>query len=1089
MSKYRRKIKTVLIAFVVASVCASCQSSSSSNSSSSDSKKTVSGVVSDPEIKDAKVGLYRDGTIQPFLDSNNRNANLVTTDENGRFSFKISASTDISGYVIKSTGGFDTVTGESLEGVELTAPLEMFGNPNHPVISPLTSLVADEMRNGFSSGDAKNIVNSYLGFPAGTDLTVNPTSQSSLLEKSVLITKLVKKLKDNGTQTPIRTLRNALRNNPLVVAGDQINGKLLDEVITDEDQQEDIKEDFEALKEQLKTPGDFARTSYARSMFKTVRSVYMTQNSVSRKAFNEDGDKDELVASFKIVAAKITAAMTEKIGTAKQEKAVVYVLQGISTAAPEKTYKKETFIATDTLTENLDTFLTLDETKKQLAAIAAFASTTKYIVSIPLTPVQLLGNDNAKRVEYYYNSNIANTYFEQKVLENVYDDRVTDPVYSSLACTWAEAGDFDKAKAYIKNNIFQNDEKISAHKCVGAAYGNHGQYQKGIEQVQIAEDLFKKRVQAIGLDSVTANESNETISLAMYYYQLNDFEKAKAILDYNKDTLIDNFPTPTNFGRLAVKYRELVDRFIGKKDTAELKEIIDSALAVSRKCPASSGGLYVTRLYLLSDVLSLYAKIGSEEDVNDVLGQKTDTGRTTIYGLLKDDKTKSSPQVNGFLVNVTKDLMVVNNQSTAKDIVNRISSAYLQKSAHFWIGVYKAVHGTVDEGWNYFKTMKSSDSTVTMYLTFSDVDRKTKYLGALLVDAWKSAADSEKAAAKAKAIENLDKSITFLDEYRDSPAPKLAFHCRVMAESGYRNVGMLYDELGERAKAITSYQRAEALYKDESKMGLKAIGSPAPYLYTVPGLVKLAKLYRSFDVDKSNSLIEDAAALLESPAYEPRYLNRKAELAVSSNSAWKTRSYYGNEYKASIAANPFDSYLAYGFKDKAVALADVASTATQAMPETSEREQKIKVTRLLDVAFAYTRLKDNVKVNELLSRATKVVALVAAPDVRITYQQKVAAAYAKAFMYDKAVAVANAITTTGNRNKAFEAIANAYKNVNLFPGTYVARIDTDGDGKPDFFNTYATEQDKIESGLELDDDIDGDGVLDTDDTTPYFSVL
>ncbi len=53
-----------------------------------------------------------------------------------------------------------------------------------------------------------------------------------------------------------------------------------------------------------------------------------------------------------------------------------------------------------------------------------------------------------------------------------------------------------------------------------------------------------------------------------------------------------------------------------------------------------------------------------------------------------------------------------------------------------------------------------------------------------------------------------------------------------------------------------------------------------------------------------------------------------------------------------------------------------------------------------------------------------------------------------------------------------------------FSGQAIASIDTDHDGKPNFFLPNVTEQAILESGLTADDDADNDGILDENDITP-----
>jgi hypothetical protein len=76
---------------------------------------------------------------------------------------------------------------------------------------------------------------------------------------------------------------------------------------------------------------------------------------------------------------------------------------------------------------------------------------------------------------------------------------------------------------------------------------------------------------------------------------------------------------------------------------------------------------------------------------------------------------------------------------------------------------------------------------------------------------------------------------------------------------------------------------------------------------------------------------------------------------------------------------------------------------------------------------------------------------------------------------------------TGDQNGTLRAIGEAILARDDFPNSDIAFIDTDKDGKPDFFLPWATEEEIARSRLVLDDDIDGDGKPDTVDKTPYYA--
>jgi hypothetical protein len=78
-------------------------------------------------------------------------------------------------------------------------------------------------------------------------------------------------------------------------------------------------------------------------------------------------------------------------------------------------------------------------------------------------------------------------------------------------------------------------------------------------------------------------------------------------------------------------------------------------------------------------------------------------------------------------------------------------------------------------------------------------------------------------------------------------------------------------------------------------------------------------------------------------------------------------------------------------------------------------------------------------------------------------------------------------STIPERNTALKQIAETVTTRDAFPDCPYALVDTDRDGKPDFFFPWATAAQIATCGLELDDDSDGDGKLDINDPTPFFA--
>ena len=84
--------------------------------------------------------------------------------------------------------------------------------------------------------------------------------------------------------------------------------------------------------------------------------------------------------------------------------------------------------------------------------------------------------------------------------------------------------------------------------------------------------------------------------------------------------------------------------------------------------------------------------------------------------------------------------------------------------------------------------------------------------------------------------------------------------------------------------------------------------------------------------------------------------------------------------------------------------------------------------------------------------------------------------------------IVNRIKTKKEYEEAIVQSSTALANYDAFSQSKVATVDSDSDGKPDFFDVLATNDQITASGLTLDDDIDGDGILDDSDILPYDKV-
>jgi len=149
-----------------------------------------------------------------------------------------------------------------------------------------------------------------------------------------------------------------------------------------------------------------------------------------------------------------------------------------------------------------------------------------------------------------------------------------------------------------------------------------------------------------------------------------------------------------------------------------------------------------------------------------------------------------------------------------------------------------------------------------------------------------------------------------------------------------------------------------------------------------------------------------------------------------------------------------------------------------------------EITHLLKVASFYVQLGYPTSARNTIDLALTTTREIYLTSKKNDYLLRVIEAYSGANEFDSAISLANSSSDFPYTNQRYEAllqIAKAYSSLDAFTDTTVASVDTDRDGKPDFFNPLATTEEIAASGLELDDDCDGDGIPDSEDHRPLYA--
>jgi hypothetical protein len=165
-------------------------------------------------------------------------------------------------------------------------------------------------------------------------------------------------------------------------------------------------------------------------------------------------------------------------------------------------------------------------------------------------------------------------------------------------------------------------------------------------------------------------------------------------------------------------------------------------------------------------------------------------------------------------------------------------------------------------------------------------------------------------------------------------------------------------------------------------------------------------------------------------------------------------------------------------------VADVRSRVTEAGTASQQQQDWIAEARDKGV----TLLTDGGDLAGGWPGATALLRAFSDPDKRATQGSEVVGLLTTLRAEDAAEDLAGKAKATNVRNERLERIAQGLTGWNDFPGTKLARFDYDGDGQPDFFSPASTANERAESPLSLDGDIDGDGRMATTDRTPYCAT-
>jgi hypothetical protein len=1006
----------------------------------SPSTHSMSGVVVDPAIAGATVTLRSA--------SGNALAAVVTTDGEGRFTINYPAGSDLSGAVLTSRGGEDVVTGYSFRNAVLSAPV----TEGEPVVSLLTSLVQYLIEeDGLSAEAATQTVAGWYSLSDAAVLA-DPRDSAAAQYSALHLAGWLNALRDE--EAPVALIAGALRaaNGDLLMARQQL---------IDDARAASTADNFALLAEmeqQFDASGAADAEQVAERFTLANLRVGMAHH-INEYIGALNLDDPVTAANFDALVQAVWDANGRR-GVPLDSARVVNLIRYALT---------EGEIELADLSD--EQFVVPALSSDRIAGITAARDAIDH--TLPLAPGEFLGSDNARRLAYFYASDLSPFYRAERIFDGVMDDNVLDPLYQSIAAGQAAAGLMDQALVTLDTRIFQALLRVEAQLKIALALAGQDRADDAGLMMEAALDTGDRIIAALGGPAyIGPDETDMLIDLVNYSRRSGHTELSQRALEplYEfADINAGNEAVRVFYSRIISAMgntggagpvpQAVMDYENGVGDIEHARDLVAIYKTIILGTPPNNGSHIVKGMYL-----------GVVADYEDRLG--IDPWETVdAFLTLREQGTNLDTSI--------RYLAGVYGRAGRFDeylaLVDSIGSASQRTRALQAVAVWRAIDLSGEDGIEaaIAEMVEGIDDLsdqvdVLLWLTYNSTD---KGLALRLRDA------SESAVA-AQVVEHVDQMVSgeaWQTAYADNPSELVHLGCAKVAYAWYR----------------IGYDAESDIAKDE------CMAYVAGYAWSEPARQFAAYSYlASYALDNTGDL-ERMGEVGE----------RMVALASSASTDAQTRS------NLVLAAQ-------YALIGGRVAVAEQAlENALGTLPglplpagdEQSERNSKISqivsfsgsllaardnlrgrividgapgADRLALLAWLRTQI-DTLLLNENAPLVAEAQALNSS-EQRAAAIGNIAAVLAAAGRYDEAAGVASQIQYRPDREEALGAVAAAIVTHDDFPGSTHASRDLDGDGRPDFFDP--ADSSAGENPFELDDDIDGDGCPDSQDRRPFFAT-
>jgi len=1049
--------KIMILSIAAASVLfTGCGGGGGGNSTStSPSIQSISGSVVDPEIKDAIVSL----------ECSNGNVYNATRPTNaiGQFTINnIKSNENLENCTVVSKGGKDGA--ENLNGKTLKAPYKLFSSKTGLLVTPLTTVVANHNEVNSDLAKAKAEIRTFFNLNEG-DILKNPVEDLNIAKKTKQITKIAIK---SAKGFNLIDIDDEITSNNFT---DFINTEIDDSVIPNslafKQELEKVKNytSFEEMRKEGITP----------DIYNYMIELYKITDDTNYKT-NLEYLSEEILKAAK--EGNIYISPTDH-----QIRKALYDL-GLNA-----TFKIDTNDLTDELntklTTDLDSFKTnntASEMKiKGIFGITLFDSSTYK---------NIVGNNNDERIEYYLFSDKSHIAKAIDLISNSYDDQLLNPSYVQIATGFAKEGFTKEAFTILKENIYGSLEKIEANNSIANVLISHKNNADAKKLLDENFDLIKAYFTKKGYANLDSNDSSIVLNLFYKYFQINETQTGEKVIDYLEKTVAPVWNSPTTYGRLAVAYRNLIWDLIEDNKVNDAKYLFNKAANYVKSIPHTSN----TVKSAVSNIL-LIAHLGPVLKENDETTElintikEIDTTYNTAYAALTAANYTGS--IKGYATYAGEIAAITALNGDVDNVVDKLKNGGIKAKVDY--GVIELERDDEETALemgiiaSLFINNKNQEAMDLLYeyRPFKSYEGDPYNLGNQIyrnyaprdIAAYLDTPRILKAYSTEKMAEFFDALISDMENRPWTLDDKAMSKYVLNIKYGLPIIAKHYNDIENTEKRDETIQKAVTL--------AKAMTDEIYKLNAYHAIIDIANELKVENSATITDLVSQISTLVSNATLDNTKDEYLDKLRTAIKQAKNLHRYKSTDEAKVLITKAIDSLpirvdgdLDNIKKRASYAIGDITFQANFKLDSDSYNKS---------ILSALVELKEYQKAEELVDMIAKDTDTLG--DSLDAYAQnvKVTRAYASINNLPKVKSTIAKIKTLKEINNAKYKAVKYLSAYDSFINSTVASVDTDGDNKADFYTKTATSEQITASGIELDDDIDGDGILDTIDELPYFN--